>query len=257
MFFYLSKIFSILFFPFPLVFLIIFIYLIYKKNKLLLTIWILFGIFSSHYFSSFLLQKLEDQFPNKNLKNLEKVDAIIVLGGLSNPLRMVSDWPEFTDGVDRILIALEIYSQKKADYIILSGATGFLFQVGKPESITLYTYLKNKVEEDKILIDSISKNTAENAIESLKICKNYNFKKVYLITSAFHMYRAFYTFQTIKKKYYSDLEIMIEPIPVDYRSYRVIAGPEDFFPSDKGIYKSTIAIKEIIGIFGYKLKGYL
>ncbi|MFN3604721.1 MAG: YdcF family protein [Leptonema sp. (in: bacteria)] len=255
MFFYVSKMVSILLFPFPLFFFILLVYLIYKKNRILVFLWLFFGFFSTEIFSSFLLQTLEDRFPIVQFQDAQKVDAAIVLGGLSNPLRMVSDWPEFTDGVDRILIAEELWRSKKANFIIISGGIGNILQTGASESITLQRYLEKRIPKDQIFIDPLSRNTAENAIESLKICKEKNFKKVYLITSAFHLYRAYYTFLKIKEEYYPNLEIL--PLPTDYRSLRKIMNLEDFFPKDFALHKSTIAIKEYLGILGYKIKGYL
>ncbi|GIX41318.1 MAG: hypothetical protein KatS3mg129_1051 [Leptospiraceae bacterium] len=257
MFFYLSKIFSIFFFPLPLFLLILIIYFIYKKEKIFLLLILIFYIISTEYFASRFLQILENQFQPIEIQLAEPIDAVIVLGGLSNPLRMVTNLPEFTDGVDRILIAEKLLQLKKTKYIILSGATGYIRQNILPESITLKKYLKLTIPEQYILIDDKSRNTYENAIESLKICKQHGFKKVYLITSAFHMYRAYSVFQKVLKKYYSEKEIIIIPYPVDYRSLRQIAGIEDFFPTDSGLQKSTIAIKEFIGIVAYKLKGYL
>ncbi len=255
MFFYLSKIVSILFFPFPLFYIIIFIYLIYKKSRFLILIWIFFGMISTEIVASILLRSLEDRFPYVRISGIQEAEATIVLGGLSNPERSIGDWPEFTDGVDRILFAEEIWHSKKTNYIILSGASGRILQNTHPEAMILKKYLKNKIPEDKILIDAISRNTAENAIESIKICKQFNIKKIHLITSAFHLYRAYDTFLKIKNTIYP--ELIIYPIPTDFRSIRKNYGPEDFFPNEYSLYKTTIAIKEYIGILGYKLKGYL
>jgi uncharacterized SAM-binding protein YcdF (DUF218 family) len=257
MFFYFSKIFSILFFPLPLFLFVLILYFIIKKNIKFIIVCLLFYSISTEFVASKLLQILEDQYPVISLKDAEKVDAVIVLGGLSNPLRMVMDFPEFTDAVDRIIIAEKLFYFQKTPYIILSGATGYINQNHIPESVPLKEYLKMTIPETKLLIDNVSRNTYENAIESLKICTQYSFKKVYLITSAFHMYRAYNVFKNVLENQYSDLKIMIIPYPVDYRSLRKIAGIEDFFPTDIALHKSTIAIKEFIGIFAYKIKGYL
>jgi len=257
MFFYLSKIFSLIFFPLPLFILTILIYFIIKKNKNFIIITLLFYLISTEFIASRLIQILEDRFPKIELKKVEDVDAVIVLGGLSNPLRMVSSLPEFTDGVDRILIAEKLYQLKKTKYVLISGATGYIRQNIMPESVTLKNYLLYTVPENSILIDDKSRNTYENAIESLKICEEHSFRKVYLVTSAFHMFRSYHIFQKVLKDHYPKENITIIPYPVDYRSLREIAGIEDFFPSDFGLHKSTIAIKEFIGIIAYKIKGYL
>lgn len=257
MFFYISKIFSLLFFPLPLFLLILVIYFIIKKHKTFIVFIFLFYLISTEFIASKLLQILEDRFPIISLEKSETVDAVIVLGGLSNPLRQITNFPEFTDGVERILIGEKLYLLKKTQYMILSGATGYIRQSITPESITLKQYLLYTIPEKSILIDDKSRNTYENAQESIKICKEYSFKKVYLITSAFHMYRSYYVFQYVLKQKYPDYSLTILPYSVDYRSLRNIAGIEDFFPSDNGLHKSTIAIKEFIGIIAYYLKGYL
>lgn len=257
MFFYLSKVFSLLFFPYPLFLLILLVYFIIKKNKAFIFLIILFCLISTEFIASKLTQILEDQFPVISLEQAESVDAVIVLSGLSNPLSQVSNFPEFSNSVERILIGEKLYLLKKTPYIILSGATGYIRQSIKAESISLKQYLLYSVPEEAILVDDISRNTYENALESLKICKAYSFKKVYLITSAFHMYRAFHVFQHVLKHSYSDYSLTILPYPVDYNSFRTIAGIEDFFPSIGALGKSTTAIKEFIGILAYYIKGYL
>jgi len=257
MFFYLSKIFSLLFFPLPLFVFTLLIYFIINKNKKYIIITIIFFLISTEFVASRMIQILEDQFPKIELEKAEDVDAVIVLGGLSNPLRMVTNFPEFTDGVDRILVAEKLYQLNKTKYVLISGATGYIRQSILPESIPLKKYLLYTVPENSILIDDKSRNTYENAVESLKICKEHSLKKVYLMTSAFHMYRSYYVFLHVLNQMGLEQEITIIPYSVDYRSLREIAGIEDFFPSDDGLKKSTTTIKEFIGIIAYKIKGYL
>lgn len=257
MFFYISKIFSLLFFPLPLFLLILAIYFIIKKNKIFIILTFLFSLISTEFIASKFIQILEDRFPVILLDQAEEVDAVIVLGGMSNPLRQITTFPEFTDGVERILIGEKLFLLRKTKLILISGATGYIRQSITPESIPLKQYLLYSIPEESILIDDLSRNTYENAIESLKICKDHSIKKVYLITSAFHMYRAYHVFQHVLKHEYPNYPLTILPYPVDYRSLRTIAGIEDFFPNDVALNKSTTAIKEFIGIVAYYLKGYL
>ncbi|MCS7204568.1 MAG: YdcF family protein [Leptospiraceae bacterium] len=257
MFFYLSKIFATFLFPLPLMFFLVLIFLVFKRSRFLLFLWILFGVFSTEAGASFLMKKLEDLYPHIELQKAESVDAVIVLGGLSNPLRKVSSWPEFTDGVDRIIVAERLWEMKKAQFVIVNGATGYLRQTIQPEAESLKEYLRFRIPPKHLILESESRNTYENALYTLKICKEKNIKKAYLVTSAFHMYRAYQTFKDVQKIHFPNLQIEIIPYPTDYRSLRELSGLESYFPSDTGLMKFTIFYKEMIGIISYKVKSYL
>jgi len=49
----------------------------------------------------------------------------------------------------------------------------------------------------------------------------------------------------------------MKPFPVDYRSDRIPSGIEQYFPASHSAYKSSLAIKEFMGLLAYTAKGYI
>ncbi|MBW7858427.1 MAG: YdcF family protein [Leptonema sp. (in: Bacteria)] len=205
-----------------------------------------------------LFQTLEDKFQPVSIDSLPPRDSAFVLGSIANPLSSVNDEPQFTDGVDRLLTAIDLLNQNKVGYLILTGKSSMIDHRGLAESTQLKQYLiKRGFNAEKILIDDESRNTVENFKYGLTVAKEKQLYHHYLITSAFHLYRSMLVFETLKDNHEIDELITMTPIPVDYRSNRIPPGIEGFIPSAHGIYKSSIALKEYIGLIAYSAKGYI
>lgn len=264
MFFFLSKIFSLFFLPYPFFYFCgLFGLLAYRrrirgrKQRWPLLLYLLFGIVSTDVVANGLLRSLEDRLPQRSINEATPVDAAFVLGAISNPLASVDDRPQFTDGVDRLLVAMELFRAGRVQYIVLTGRSSMINHRGSAESEDLKRYLiMQGFPADRILIDAQSRNTAENFLYGLQVAEKKNLRTFYLITSAFHMYRAVHTFEKLRAEHFSD-SLVMHPFPVDYRSDRIVSGIEAFVPAAHSAYKSSLAIKEFIGLFAYAFKGYI
>lgn len=252
-FFIFSKILTILIFPLPLA-LFIGLFLIFLiqgwKNKLLsiIPIFILW-FFSSFPVCQFLVGSLEEEFPPVSMETLTKADAIVVLGGMINPISKYEK-SELLSSADRLTDAVILFKKKKADMILFTGGSGILMQQDRKESdFAKEILVQLGVPESKILLESESRNTAENAFYTAKILKEKNMEKIILVTSAFHMKRASMVFEKQR--------IKVTPFPCDYRSLRDEWNWDTIVPSAGALETSTLAIKEWIGLIAYSLGGYL
>jgi len=84
-------------------------------------------------------------------------------------------------------------------------------------------------------------------LNSLEIVNNEKIKKIVLITSAFHMFRANGCFRSVG----------LEPhlFPVDYNANLEIADFRYFLPSSSALMESNRFIHESLGIIIYALTG--
>jgi len=118
----------------------------------------------------------------------------IVLGGNIVNKDMGKGRLIFRDNVDRIMQASLLYQEGRIDKILLCGGPGHLIYRDKYEAAYLRDYLLAMgVDASDILLDSLSDNTRENAVNSMQIIRdNYGSREpsVLLITSAIHMRRA-------------------------------------------------------------------
>ena len=92
-----------------------------------------------------------------------------------------------------------------------------------------------------IYIDDKSRNTAENAAFTKKICRKNNWNHPIVVTSAFHMPRAI--------RFFAREAMDLTPYPCDYRasdSFRMSAY--SIVPQAYILYHSCLAIKEYVGL---------
>lgn len=249
MFFYLSKIFTAFFFPYPL-FLLLSLFAAWRLRrfllgKALLFIALLICVFSTGLVSGFLVDRLESLYVRPAQ---EKADVAIVLSGMINPLA-VSPQLEFVSSVDRILLGEELLRSGRVSFLLLSGGSGLMFS-GRSEAEILREWLiKRGIPAQQILLEAHSRNTAENARESARILRDHKFSRIILVTSAFHMLRSELCFRA--------QDISVIPYPVDYYGLSEYPFPEAYGPSPQSLSVSMIAFKEFAGLLAYYLAGYI
>lgn len=124
---------------------------------------------------------------------IKKSDAIVLLEG---------------DGYSRVDKAAELYHMKYSDKVIFSGG----FDDPKSGAFNHYKVLPKMIEcgikEKDIIIEDNSKNTRQQGEEIMKMIKENNWKRILLVASGFHQYRAYLTFLKCMK----DLNMLIEII---------------------------------------------
>jgi len=152
---------------------------------------------------------------------------------------------------ERMFEAYRLYKNHTLDTLIISGGAASLTSNQKPESQYIRKYLIDLgMDSTVILIDTGSKNTFENAVQTKKILVRQNHKApVLLITSAMHMPRA--------KRVFSKVGILAQPYPVNFLSDlgRGYVIGDYLMPSSEALYHFDALIKEWVGLIVYKLTG--
>lgn len=98
------------------------------------------------------------------------------------------------EAIGRLQKTLEAYKNQKNSYIIVSGGNS-INHITEAKAMKLWL-LKNNIPQHKIIEESSSKDTVENAIYSMKIVKK-KFNSITLITSDTHMKRAYILFKEL------------------------------------------------------------
>ena len=100
------------------------------------------------------------------------------------------------------------------------------------------------VSAGKIIIENKSRNTYENAVFSVKICRDKRFEKPILVTDAYHMKRAVLCFQ--------DEDLNTLPFPSGFETWN---GKRytwvSFLPGD--FRSASIALREYLGLLYYQI----
>ena len=110
---------------------------------------------------------------------LSPSDAIILLEG---------------DGFDRFRKAVSLYKQGKAPKIVFSGNITDYDYGSFPFAEVLPRMLEAGVPEDDIIHEDKSLNTREQAVEVVRMAQERGWKKLILVASHEHQYRAYLTF---------------------------------------------------------------
>jgi len=255
MFFYAAKLISMVIFPLPLFLIVTALFLSlsprFRWKRLYVVFFALFWMVSTPALSQFLIRSLENDFPSTPVAGVDPADAIVLLGGMILPQKS-SERPEFDTAADRLFAAEELLHAKKAPLLLISGGTGLVIQdVARPEAELLAEWLVRRNGHPlPLLVESRSRNTAENALYSASLLiEKRDKKRIILVTSAFHMERALRCFRKVG--------FTVVPFPVDYRSFDFIPGPEFFLPGPDALQNTTIALKEYLGLVAYRIKGYI
>ena len=164
-------------------------------------------------------------------------DAIVLLGGGMGADTNFSPYAEMSARADRVWQTARLYRAGKSTRII---STGF-----SPQEST-WPLLKDLGLPDDCVSFFYARNTEEEAMAVKKL----GFKKIILVTSAWHMKRARFMFE----KYAPNVEIVCAP--ADFENSLKAKNPfaiEMLLPDIGILALNTATLHEWIGIIGYKV----
>ena len=232
----------------PLFFVLIVILIgTYLKSKKISFFGLLFLIFCSlPIISNKLIFFLEKDYSRKEISNVSKADAIVVLSGMVSTIKTNGKISyEFNNAVDRILSGIDLFKEDKASFLILTNGK-MPWSLGIPEGEYLKKFsIKFGIPEDKILLTENVQNTDQEAKSVKKLFKK-NDANIILITSAFHMARA--------KKVFEARDIKVTPFAVDFKNNTKMITIMDFIPASNSLSDTSLFVREIIGRLYYNLK---
>ena len=253
MFFLLSKFLNWFVYPLSLLFLGLFVILVFYRRRytrwgLAFVLLLLYGM-STMITVKPLMRWLEGSRPSPELR--QHYDVAIVLTGMVHLRRSRPGHLEFGEAVERILEGITIVKQGIADKLLIVGGSGDPFDRRLSEASVLRTFaLEFGLRDKQVLVEEVSRNTYENAVNAAQIIRAGNYRQLVLITSAAHMYRAAAAFHK--------QGLFPKPYPVDFQSNGGEGiGLFDFFPSADTLAITTSIVHELIGVVMYRIQGYI
>jgi uncharacterized SAM-binding protein YcdF (DUF218 family) len=175
----------------------------------------------------------------------EKADGYVVLGGgLDARISSARSTAAFNGSADRIMGLISILNRNPDTPVIYTGGSGSLFERSFDEAAYVKKYLTETVgiKTDYLLTESASRNTFENAINTVAAINAPNQNWV-LVTSAFHLPRAYALFEKAGK----GKQIMFHPMAYDYKTIGWLRF-EPQFDFTGSVAKMDIAAKEYLGL---------
>jgi len=225
---------------------VILIGLIKNKKKLIyIAIGVLY-VLSTPIFSNNFFKLVEGSEYRKLISAIDSADAIVVLSGMLE-INEVGDstYIEWGDP-DRFFGGIALFKANKAQKLVFTGGKMPWDKAKKTEGEMLKEYaISNGIPSEKIFVTKEVENTADEAVAVKDLLSPS--KRIILVTSAYHMYRA--------KKLFEKEGFIVNTYKVDYKA----SGNKeitfmDFLPSAVNLELTETGIREVIGRIFYQLK---
>lgn len=206
--------------------------------------------------SNYLVKSLEWQhLPPTEIPN---ADAIVILGGSTRNASPPRILPDLNEHGDRLLYGAKLFQDGKAPLIIAAGGRIDWYGGEAPEANDMTTILQMMgVPPEAIIEEPNSLNTYQNAVNVKEILLHEGLNRVLLVTSAMHMPRSLLIFQR--------QGINAIAAPTDFlvsqqelqQDNSLESKTLSFFPDTDSLNNTNKAIKEYIGTFVYRFRGWL
>lgn len=195
---------------------------------------------------------------------MRRADGVIVLGGGVSPRAFPRQTAEVGEAGDRLLYGAHLLRKGVAKWMVYSAAGADLSYALDTEAEATEQLLQGMdLAEGQVIIARGSRNTRENATQSLPFAVERNAKTVLLVTSASHMPRSLRIFKKQAKAIgLEGLEII--PAPCDYAFIDRDRYPPWYFqlamwflPTSASLDTSTRIVHEYYGMAYYWLRGWI
>lgn len=264
MFVFLSKLLPLFIYPLGLASALLILGLVFSSRRKLQTACmalalVLLWVGGNPWVSASLMRSLEWRYLPPT--PAPAAEAIVVLGGGTDPAEFPRSTTEINGSGDRVLYGVQLYREGKAPLVLLSG--GSITFLGEHPSAPAEQMAEIMqwagVPESALVLQSRSQNTYEDVLYCSQILRERGIERILLVTSAFHMPRSVALFEHQGFK--------VIPAPTDYKvteqgwknlfSGDLPSKLVSFLPNVNDMAQTTLALKEYIGMAVYRLRGWM
>ncbi|MGV3659646.1 MAG: YdcF family protein [Prosthecobacter sp.] len=215
--------------------------------------WLLLTLLTCTPLASLLIAGLEGGHPAVQLSALPTADAIVCLGGAAEPSSMEPTGIHLKTAADRLSTALALLAHKKAPLLVLGGG-GYLPAQGEMRSeaaevLKILTSLTG--ETDAIVSLGICADTHDEAVKVAALARERGWKRILLVTSAYHMPRAVGTF--------AKAGVPVDAVPCNYVSSINRIGDLHWLhlPHSESFQVFATWFHEVLGMSLYRWRGWM
>jgi len=195
------------------------------------------------------IRPLEDRFPLPSDKIVAPAGIIVLGGALRAELTNARGVTALSEGGGRMTQTAILALRYPDARVVFTGTTGRLTDGDTDEAHDARKFLVSLgVSENRVLLETRSRNTDENALFTREMVKPQREERWLLVTSAAHMPRAMGTFR------HAGFEPI--PYPTDFRSEGKLSDYWTFHTEPlEGLGNVDTALHEWIGLLAYRLTG--
>jgi uncharacterized SAM-binding protein YcdF (DUF218 family) len=177
--------------------------------------------------------------------------AVIVMGSGSFTAR---DWEDNAysmpdaGAASRVLEAARVFRMVRPEIVISSGGKPDPSQTGVATAVAMRdALLQLGVPDSRIMLQASSRNTREEALANLQVCRSLKIDHLIVVTSDFHMRRTVGAFRAAG----------VEIVPAIAREpWQARLWIERWLPSDLGLLTASLAAHEVLGLGYYRARGW-
>ena len=197
-----------------------------------------------------LIWSLQRLYVPLSSSDIPDADCAVVLGGVVGRVALPRATIDLYDSIDRVYRAAALYREGKAQRIIVAAGNQPWAAGAEPEANIIRDLLIEwGVAPGAIALDTTSRNTRENALNASVLIREAGCQSTLLVTSSLHMPRAIASFAAVGE--------VVFPVSVDVKFSDTGGGPiSRFIPQADALGISSLAIREWIGIWVYRWKGW-
>lgn len=192
-----------------------------------------------------MMKPLEDRFPFPG-DAIEPPDVIVVLGGPMNEDMTKSRGPTaMTEAGVRMTAGVELARRFPNAKLVFTGGSADLYQDGDSEAVGAERlWLALGVPKERMMFESRSRNTHENAFMTRELVKPKPGDRWLLVTSAWHMPRSMGIFRRAG--------LSVTAYPVDYHTLAGWQGLTARYGVIERLRQFEMGLREWIGLVVYR-----
>ncbi len=220
-------------------------------SALLAAALIVLWVASTPVLARWLIAELEARHPPIHESEAPEADAIILLGGAVRQPLPPRVGPDLSAAADRLIAAMRLYRVGKAPVIVIAaGNISWEATKASEAELTAGLLVDLGVPRDALVLETGSRNTRENALNTAEIFEARGWRTGLLVTSASHMPRALATFRKVG--------LQVTPVATDIVvTYPLQGGFFRFLPRAGALAATTSAVKEWIGHAVYRYREWI
>jgi len=223
---------------------------LYGAITLLITV--LLTVFGGTPLSAWLLASLEKRHFGHPLPPAESIQALVVLGGgfSASPLEPGGFKPHSAFG--RLTGALALLDRGVTTNLVLGGGESPSEPGELSADAAIRPWLEKRVDPRiRIWVLENSRTTREEAMDLARLAAAQGWRRIVLVTSAWHLPRAVAAFR------HEGIEV--DPAGTDFMGLASLRSPDrwSIIPNPGGLALANVWIHEVLGLLYYRIKGWI
>ncbi len=214
--------------------------------------WLVLTLTAATALPHLLLAGLESRWPPVDVATLPECDAIIVLGGGLDPSRNEPAGLHLKGGADRLFTGLMLAKKGKGRLIVMGGGSSETTTGTESEADAAKLWVE-AWQLSPVPVQSLGPclDTHDEAVKVAALAVKHGWKRVALVTSAYHMTRARAVFEVAGTA--------VVPVPCNYLSATLRGQRANWVsvPNATSLTLFEAWMHEIVGWWAYRICGWV